>query len=216
MVCHWADPYKRRPGSFGVNLLGELEYFVLGGAAMLAVGVDLHKKFSQVGLLDEEGEIREHRVEHPGKEMEEFLRGLEPGSQVAVEATRSWWWFVDLAEAMGHTVVMSHPKATKAIANARLKNDRVDAAMLAHLLKADLLPRVWIPPASVRHAKELLRHRFLLMRFRTALRNQLGALLGKRNLQPPTKSLFTRAGKAYLEGLDLQPEAARIRDNGLA
>ncbi len=101
--------------------------------------------------------------------MEDFSRLLEPGSRIAVEATGTWWWFVDLAEEMGHQVVMSHPKATKAIAHARLKNDKVDAAMLAYQLRANLLPTVWIPPAPLRQAKELLRHRFLLMRFRTAL-----------------------------------------------
>jgi hypothetical protein len=68
---------------------------------MLDVGVDLHKHFSQVGLLDEYGEIQQRRVEHVGKEMEDFLRQLEPGSRIAVEATRSWWWFVDLAEGLG-------------------------------------------------------------------------------------------------------------------
>jgi len=67
-----------------------------------------------------------------------------------------------------------------------------------------------------RPAKELLRHRFLLLRFRTAVRNSLGALLRKRNLQPPTKKLFTRGGRAYLEQVELNAEAQRIRENSLA
>ena len=46
---------------------------------------------------------------------------------------------------MGHEVCLSHPKQTKAIAHARLKSDKVDAVMLARLLKADFLPTVWIP-----------------------------------------------------------------------
>jgi hypothetical protein len=43
---------------------------------------------------------------------------------------------------------MSHPKQTKAITSARLKSDKVDALMVAKLLKADLLPTVWISPAA--------------------------------------------------------------------
>ncbi|MBI4240618.1 MAG: hypothetical protein HY613_02780 [Candidatus Rokubacteria bacterium] len=39
--------------------------------------------------------------------------------------------------------MLSHPKQTKAIAAARLKNDRVDAERLLLLLHGDLLPRVW-------------------------------------------------------------------------
>jgi transposase len=71
----------------------------------------------------------------------------------------SWWWMVDLAQKTGHEVFLSHPKQTKAIASARLKSDKVDALMLAKLLKADLLPAVWIPPENQRHIRELLTHR---------------------------------------------------------
>ncbi len=60
---------------------------------------------------------------------------------------------------------------------------------------------VWIPPVAVRHAKELLRDRFLLVRFQMALRNQLNSLLRKRNLLLfPSSLLFTQQGYAYLEG----------------
>jgi hypothetical protein len=43
-----------------------------------------------------------------------------------------------------------HPSRCKAIASARLKNDKVDAATLAQLLRADLLPEAWIAPQQVR------------------------------------------------------------------
>jgi transposase len=86
------------------------------------------------------------------------------GSKITIEATGLWWWFVELAQGIGHEVVMSHPKQTKAIASARLKSDKVDAAMLAKLLKGDLLPTVWIPPATQRYVRELLSHRPRLVR----------------------------------------------------
>lgn len=183
---------------------------------MLHVGVDLHKQYSQVSTLDQRGEIREERIEHEGGAMEGFLQGLEPGSRIAVEATGSWWWFVDLAESYGHEVVLSNPKQTKAIASARLKNDRVDAERLAGLLAADLLPSVWIPPAPLRQAKEVLRHRALLVRMRRGLRNHLGALLGKRRLRAPKGSLWSRKGETYLAGVALNPEADQIRRESLA
>src|SRR5262249_17771650 len=50
------------------------------------------------------------------------------------------WWIVDLLEELGHQPVLSNPKRTKAIAAARLKNDRVDAGRVAVLLRGDLLP----------------------------------------------------------------------------
>jgi transposase len=85
---------------------------------------------------------------------------------------------------------MSNPKETKAIAHARLKNDRVDAEKLAILLRSGFLPQVWIAPAPVRFAKEVLRYRTLLVGMRTKLRNHLGAmLLRKRNRHAPGQSL---------------------------
>src|SRR5262249_7953926 len=77
--------------------------------------------------------------------VKQVLKKLPEGSKIAVEAMGSWWWMVELAQKSGHAVFLSHPKQTKAIASARLKSDKVDALMLAKLLKADLLPTVWIP-----------------------------------------------------------------------
>lgn len=59
--------------------------------------------------------------------MKRFFAALLPKTPVAIEASGTWWWLVDLLEGPGHQPVLSHPKQTKAIASARLKNDRVDA-----------------------------------------------------------------------------------------
>ena len=104
---------------------------------MADVAMDLHKRHSQVATLDQWGEVRELRIEHDGdsRGMEKFLGGLEAGSRIAIEATASWWWVVDLAEKHGHEVVLSNPKKTRLIADACLKNDRVDTNELLHLLR---------------------------------------------------------------------------------
>jgi len=115
------------------------------------VGVDLHKKVSQLATLREPKPASQVRFPNHTVTVEKVLKKLPQGSKIALEATGSWWWFVDLAQRTGHEVVMSHPKQTKAIASARLKSDKVDALMLAKLLKADLLPTVWIPPAAQRY-----------------------------------------------------------------
>ncbi len=84
---------------------------------------------------------------------------------------------------IGHEVSLSHPKQTKAIAHARLKSDKVDAVMLARLLKADFLPTVWIPGERERYVRELLAHRARLGRTRTAVINELHAVYAKRNIE---------------------------------
>jgi hypothetical protein len=180
---------------------------------MVDVAMDLHKRHSQVGTLDEGGEVRQFRIEHDGESrgMQAFLQGLAAGSRIAIEATGNWWWVVDLAEAQGHEVVLSNPKKTRAIAHACLKNDQVDTDQLLHLLRLGYLPRVWIPPAPLRYGKEVLRYRALLVGLRTGLKNHLGAMLTKRNLKGPGKKLWSKPGQAYLEKLELNAEAAGAR-----
>ncbi|SRR6266702_4323972 len=59
---------------------------------------------------------------------------------VAFDATYGWGWFADLLADLGLAAHMSHPKGTKAISAARVKNDAVDAETLAQLLRTNLLP----------------------------------------------------------------------------
>lgn len=136
---------------------------------------------------------------------------------VAIEASGTWWWLVDLLEGLGHQPVLSHPKQTKAIAAARLKNDRVDAERLVLLLRGDLLPTVWIPPAELREARELLRHRVSLVWVRTGIKNRLLALLARRHLQPSRgESWLTVRGQRELQALPLAPIPSTIREDCLA
>jgi hypothetical protein len=56
-------------------------------------------------------------------------------------------------------VVLAHPKRVKAIAVARIKTDKIDANILAHLARADLLPTAYAPPFEIRELRDLVRHR---------------------------------------------------------
>ena len=110
------------------------------------VGIDLHRKWSQLAALDAAGQARLSR-RIPSRP-EEFFRvfgelGPEP-MEVAFEATFGCSWLADLLADAGIPAHMAHPLATKAIVAGRIKNDAVDARMLAHLLRANLLPEAWI------------------------------------------------------------------------
>jgi transposase len=155
---------------------------------MVHVGVDLHKRSSQLAVLMPDGEVTQQRLENDPTQLERFFAQIPRGARVAIEASGTWWWFVDLVERLGHHAILSNPKQTKAIAAARLKNDRVDAERLALLLRGDLLPTVWIPPAGLREARELVRHRVSLVWVRTEIKNRLLALLSRRNLQPTSST----------------------------
>jgi transposase len=181
---------------------------------MVHVGVDLDKRSSQIAVLTEDGEIAQQRLPNDPARLGKFFAQLPAQPRVAIEASGTWWWLVDLLEQLGHRPILSNPKQTKAIAAARLKNDRVDAERLALLLRGDLLPTVWIPPASLREARELIRRRIQLVWLRGVIRNRLHAMLARRNLQPTSgKSWLTQRGQRELQRLALTETPSRIRED---
>jgi transposase len=113
-------------------------------------------------------------------------------------------------------VALSHPLKTKAIASARIKTDKLDAATLAQLLRVDLLPRAHLSSPEARLDRELLRHRAVLVRLRAGVKNRVHALLAKHNLVYADGGLFTHKGREWLEGLPLAPVMRSILERMLS
>ena len=76
--------------------------------------------------------------------------------------------------------VVGHPLKIRAIADAKIKSDAIDAKTLAHLLRADLIPRVHVPSKEVREQKNLLRYRLWLVRLQTMTKNRIHQLIEKK------------------------------------
>ena len=118
---------------------------------MIYAGLDLHKRFSMITATNTEGQelVKQRKLTNNGEIIELFQELGDP-VEVAIEATRSWYWLYDLLEERGIKVKLSHPLKTKAIASAKVKNDKIDSKVLAHLLRADLLPLPFVPPRYIR------------------------------------------------------------------
>jgi transposase len=141
------------------------------------VGIDVHRKRSQVAVVTEDGTVAVNKNVVNGSEpMLRLIGALPAGTPVAFESAFGWGWLVNLLEDYSFDPHMVHPLRCKAIASARLKNDKVDAAILAQLLRADLLPEAWIAPPAVRQLRALLRHRASLVRLGTQSRNRIHAV----------------------------------------
>ncbi len=110
---------------------------------------------------------------------------------------------------------MVHPLLRKAIASARLKNDKAGAAILAQLLRADRLPEAWIAPLEVRQLRALLRHRASLVRLGTQLRNRIHAVAVGHG-HDRTASYWTGPGRSWLAELDQPPVSREIITDCLA
>ena len=109
---------------------------------------------------------------------------------------------------------LAHPLRTQAIAAARVKTDAVDAKTLAHLLRTGLLPEAYIAPPELRDLRELLRHRAVLTRMRTAVKNRVHALLARQGILSEHTDLFGKAGREFLASVEL-PEGSRRRLDSL-
>jgi transposase len=180
------------------------------------VGIDVHRKRSQVAVINGDGEVVANRnVTNGVAPILSVIGGLPAGTPAAFEAAFGWGWLLELLEDYGFEPHMVHPRQCKAIASARLKNDKVDAATLAQLLRADLLPEAWIAPPQVRQLRALLRHRAQLVRLRTLLRNRIHAVLAGHGHGRPA-GCWSGPGRQWLAALELPVVSREVIDDDLA
>ncbi|MFQ5524349.1 MAG: transposase [Acidimicrobiia bacterium] len=80
-----------------------------------------------------------------------------------------------------------------------MKNDQIDARLLADPLRMGRLPEVWIAPGPIRQQRELVRYRRKLSQLWAGLKSQVHAVLGKEGLLPPLNYLWGPGGKTWLD-----------------
>ena len=96
------------------------------------VGIDVHRKRSQVAVITGDGKVQLNRNVVNGSEpMLRLIGGLPAGTPVAFEAACGWGWLVGLLEDYGFDPHLVHPLRCKAIASARLENDKVEYRALS-------------------------------------------------------------------------------------
>jgi transposase len=174
---------------------------------MYYTGIDLHKKTSFITTVDEEGRIVARRnLANEMAVIMAYFTALAQPTQVVIESMSSWYWLYDALSQAGYAVVISNPAKTKAIASAKIKNDKIDSYMLAQLLRAGLIASVYVSRPETRQLKELLRHRSKLVDDARRMKNRIHILLMKNNIQQPFSDLFGLRGLEYLRQLAL-PEA---------
>jgi transposase len=171
------------------------------------IGLDVHRDFAQVAVW-QGGVVKQvGRFATIPAEVRAFAQGLGPADEVALEVTGNTWAIATVLASRAGRVVVSNPAKTRAIAEAKVKTDKVDAEILAQLLAADYLPSVWLPDAATSALRRQLLRRAQLVRQRTRLKNQVHAIL-HRNLIPrcPAADLFGHKGRAWLAEQDLPPD----------
>jgi len=178
----------------------------------------MHKRFSELAVLDDAGAVLDRcKLHHDNPQgMTEYFDSFGGAGTVTVEATRGWYWLTDMVESRGLAVKLAHPAKVRLIADARIKTDKIDAWVLAHLERLGFLPEAYIPPQAVRDRRELLRYRLGLVGLSTGLKNRVHALLAKLGIIPEQTDLFGKAGREFLAGLELREVYRRVLDGELA
>ena len=96
-----------------------------GQSQSVYVGIDVHRKRSQVAVVTEDGKVQLNKNVVNGSEpMLRLIGDLPAGTPVAFEAAFGWGWLAELLEDYGFQAHLVHPLRGKAIASARLKNDK--------------------------------------------------------------------------------------------
>lgn len=179
------------------------------------IGIDYHKRYSVFCVVDGAGEILNRgRIEHarPG----EFLSLVKRwrGCRVVFEASMNWHWLYEVLETeLGvEDIVLANPYKTRIIAEAQVKTDKVDAYILAQLLRGNLISSVHIGSKENRQRKEVLRQRAFFVRQRTMLRNRIHRLLGGQHdvKLPQCSDLFGKRGMSFLDALELPAPAGLL------
>lgn len=182
---------------------------------MRYVGLDIHKKTVVFCILGEDGAVHERGKLPCTKEaLESFGENtLQTDDHVALEATTHCWAVVDVLEPSVERIVVSNPLQTRAIAAAKIKTDRIDARILAELLRSDFLPVVWQPDAQTRRLRRLTHRRASLVRQRTAIKNRIHSTLAMRLISVP--SLFSKKGLERLDAIELDEETEEAVESDL-
>jgi transposase len=177
---------------------------------MLIIGCDFHAGFQQVAILNKQtGEVEQKRLQHR-QEAEWFYHSLPASVLVGMEACGHYPWFERLLASCGHELWLGDASAIRASVVRKQKTDRRDADHLLQLLIAGRFPRIWVPSLEERDARQLLVHRHKQVQARTRVKNQLQAMALSQGVQKKRK-LWSEAGRAELEKLELLPYAAQRR-----
>ena len=181
------------------------------------VGIDLHKHLIVGHVIDPAGKtldtFRYPRVtavtlDHIGRNR------LKPEDQVVLEATTHCWAVVRALEPFVARVTVSNPMATKAIARAKVKTDKVDAAVLAHLLRLGYLPAVWQPDAATRDLREWTARRSRIVGQRTAVINRLRSTLAQRLLDCP-HDMTSQAARHWIAAQEVDADTRWLLESDL-
>lgn len=161
---------------------------------MYYIGLDVANKSSFVYVTDGRGKKIESKEIPTDRDSyrQYFGDWSKMAAYVAVEAGGHTRWIHDAISKLGINVYVVNPHKVKLIAESKKKTDKIDAKILAELLRMDGLPRrVYVPTGETRELRDLLRSRQQLIKSTTNIMNHVRGLLRQEGIRLKPKALVT-------------------------
>jgi transposase len=153
-------------------------------------GVDLHARSMFLHVLDQQGQTCFERDLPAGPDA--FRAAVAPfrqGLVVGCECMFAWYWLADLCEDESIPFALGHALYMKAIHGGKSKNDRIDAAKIAGLLRGGMFPMAYVYPRAMRATRDLLRRRTHFVRHKAQLIAHIQNTASQYNLPPFERKL---------------------------
>jgi len=188
---------------------------------MYSIGIDAHKRYSQITIMQENGKIVNRcKVNNDRKSIKRALSPYaQDGSKAVLESGWNWGLIYDMVSDCDLEVKIAHPLKVKAIAEAKIKTDKISADILAHLLRADLIPECYVRGKSSQRIQQVLRQRMFLVRLQTMVKNKIHNLIDRQEeAREPAQSftdLFGVKGMQFLRSTPLPVLERKLLDGQL-
>jgi transposase len=174
---------------------------------MDTIGLDLHKRESQLCVLSDGGAVTESRIATTRERLTTFFAG-RPRSQILIEASTESEWVAQHLETLGHDVIVADPTYAPMYATRarRVKTDKRDARTLAEACRLKAYrPAHRVSPARG-HVRAELAVREALVRTRTRYIALAKAFVRRDGLR--VRSGESRSVAERIAALDLSPRLA--------
>ena len=151
---------------------------------MDTIGVDLHKRESQLCILQDDGQVVERRIATTRERFTAVLGGRPP-ARILLEASTESEWVARHLESLGHEVIVSDPNYAPMYATRtrRVKTDKRDARTLADACRQGTYRVAHRVSAERRHVRAELAVREALVRTRTRYVSLAKALVRRDGLR---------------------------------
>lgn len=168
------------------------------------IGMDIHKQFTVAVAKDRDGnKLAEEKFDNNKCNFEKFLKDFCPeDTKIVIESCSIWEYIFDMLEEMKYEVKLANPTKTRAIAEARIKTDHVDADTLCDLLRANLVAESYIPNKEIRNLRNIMRQRKAIVKGRTQIKNKIHAVLLMNGIKLPYKVLGKTAMKWIIDEIN--------------